>query len=61
MEQIDKICERRGVECTIETKHEAPAAACHPDIIAGLVDACRESEQARQLPKTCALHANGHA
>jgi len=43
--QMEAICSRRHVNCSIEVKHEAPAAACHPDIIAGLVDACRESEK----------------
>ncbi len=43
--QLETICQRRNVNCSVEIKHEAPAAACHPDIIAGLIDACRESEQ----------------
>ncbi|CAK0782730.1 hypothetical protein CVIRNUC_005925 [Coccomyxa viridis] len=43
-DQIDAICDRRGVNCSTSIKHQAPAAACHPDMIAALVDACRASE-----------------
>ncbi|BDA45622.1 probable allantoate deiminase [Coccomyxa sp. Obi] len=43
--QIEDICARRHVNCSVEVKHEAPAAACHPEIIAGLINACRESEE----------------
>jgi hypothetical protein len=45
MHEIHTICERRGVNCSASIKHEAPAAACHPTMIASLVDACRASEQ----------------
>lgn len=45
MHEIHAICERRGVNCSASIKHEAPAAACHPTMIASLVDACRASEQ----------------
>ena len=47
MDQITAICDRRGVNCSVSIKHEAPAAACHPDMIAALVDACRASEQVK--------------
>lgn len=47
--EVSAICRRRGLSCSIETRHEAPAAAAHPDIIAGLVAACRAAEQARPL------------
>ena len=46
--EIEAICERRGVNCSMSIKHEAPAAACHPTMIASLVDACRASEQVIQ-------------
>ncbi len=46
--QIEDICARRHVNCSVEVKHEAPAAACHPEIIAGLINACRESEEVCQ-------------
>lgn len=45
MHEIHAICERRGVNCSASIKHEAPAAACHPTMIASLVNACRASEQ----------------
>jgi hypothetical protein len=47
--QVAAICARRGLQCSVETRHEAPAAACHPDIIAGLISACRDAEEARCL------------
>ena len=43
--QVAAICERRGLRCSVETRHDAPAAACHPDIIAGLISACRDAEE----------------
>ena len=49
--EIEAICERRGVNCSMIVKHEAPAAACHPAMIASLVDACRASEQVP--PRSC--------
>ena len=48
MDQIDAICDRRGVNCSTSIKHQAPAAACHPDMIAALVDACRASEPVKR-------------
>ena len=43
--EVEAICGRRNVNCSTSVKHEAPAAACHPTMIASLVDACRASEQ----------------
>ena len=47
-DQIEAICDRRGVNCSASIKHQAPAAACHPDMIAALVDACRASEPVKR-------------
>ncbi|KAK9829855.1 hypothetical protein WJX72_008267 [[Myrmecia] bisecta] len=42
---IENICQRRGIACRVEKKHEAAATHCDAGIIADLVSAARDSEQ----------------
>lgn len=45
---IHELCDRRGVRCEVDLKHEAPATPCDGSIIAGLVRAADDSRLVMQ-------------
>lgn len=37
------MCERRGLECNLENRHEAAAIECNPQMIESLTEAIKKS------------------
>ena len=51
MDGIDKLCERRRLDCQVDRVHDAGAVQCSPDLVQGLLAAVKDS-QAVNSPKT---------